>query len=93
VWRRKNWTGVRYGTEERSVPYETWTASDRDGETLARALEAHLNEFAERIISVSYAVNDQHHVLAVYEPVDPKLTGEEGAAVTVAEHIIEGTHL
>lgn len=74
------------------MPYETWTASDRDGESLARALEAHLNEFAERVISVSYAVSDQHYVLAVYEPVETVLADEEEAAVTVAEQIIDGMH-
>lgn len=74
------------------MPYQTWTACDRDAEALARALEAHLNEFAERVISVAYAVTDQHYVLAVYEPVDTVLTDEEEAAVTVAEQIIDGTH-
>lgn len=74
------------------MPYQTWTASDRDVEALARALEAHLNEFADQVISVSYAVTDVHHVLVVYEPVEIVHAGEEEAAVTVAEHIIDGTH-
>lgn len=74
------------------MPFETWTSCSGDAESLARALEAHLNEFAERVISVAYAVTDTHFVLAVYEPVDSASTAAEEAAVTVAEQIIDGTH-
>jgi hypothetical protein len=74
------------------VPFETWTSCNHDAESLARALEAHLNEFAERVISVAYAVTDLHYVLAVYEPVDAASSIAEEAAVTVAEQIIDGTH-
>lgn len=74
------------------MPYETWTSSDGDPQSLARALEAHLNEFAERVISVCYAVAGQHYVLAVYEPVEPAVAGGEEVAVIVAEQIIDGTH-
>ncbi len=74
------------------MPFETWTSCNRDAESLARALEAHLNEFAERVISVAYAVTDMHYVLAVYEPVVAVPMAAEEAAVTVAEQIIDGTH-
>lgn len=74
------------------MPFQTWTSCGADGQALARALEAHLNEFAERVISVSYAVTDKHYVLAVYEPVGPSVSVAQEAAVTVAEYIIDGTH-
>lgn len=74
------------------MPFETWTSCSDDAEGLARALEAHLNEFAESVISVAYAVTDIHYVLAVYEPVDATSTGAGEAAVSVAEQIIDGTH-
>jgi hypothetical protein len=75
------------------VPFETWTSSADDAESLARSLEAHLNEFAERVISVSYSVNAGHHVLAVYEPVGPIAEGAvEEEAIIVAEQIIDGAH-
>jgi hypothetical protein len=67
--------------------YKTWVSS---GEivTLARELEAHLNEFAAEVVSVSYAVTDSHHVLAVYKLVEPSTSGQE-VAVSAAEQIIE----
>jgi hypothetical protein len=65
--------------------YKTWTASRDDGRVLARELEAHLNEFAAEVVSVSYAVSKSHYVLAVYRPVD----SQEEAAVTLAEQIID----
>lgn len=74
------------------MPFETWTSCSDNAESLARALEAHLNEFAATVISVAYAVTDVHHVLAVYEPIDAASTAAEEAAVTVAEQIIDGTH-
>jgi hypothetical protein len=69
--------------------FKTWTQSARDAETLARELEAHLNEYADEIISVCYVVNTDHHVLAVYRPVDTSLSPPVETAVAVAEHIIE----
>jgi len=72
--------------------YKTWTASADDGESVARGLEAHLNEFAEEVVSVCYAVAGQHHVLAVYRPLEPTIRGQEEAAVAVAEQIIDETH-
>jgi hypothetical protein len=72
-----------------SIVYRTWTASAEDAETLARALEIHLNEFAEDVLSVSYAVNEAHHVLVVYTPIEPIALAEDEAAVAVAEQIID----
>jgi hypothetical protein len=62
--------------------YKVWTASAAQATALARSLESHLNEYAEEIISVSYAVTDVHHVLAVYRMVD--LTDGAGAEAAVA---------
>ena len=71
--------------------FKTWSASGEDGETLARGLEAHLNEYAEELLGIGYAVGRRHYVLAVYKPAgmtDP----EEAAAVTVAAQIIGQAH-
>ncbi|HEX6507268.1 MAG TPA: hypothetical protein VF221_06520 [Chloroflexota bacterium] len=68
---------------------KTWTGSSQDVETLARDLEAHLNEFADEVLSVSYAVSDGHHALAVYKLVEPRDRAQVDMAVTTAEHIIE----
>jgi hypothetical protein len=69
--------------------YKTWAFSAQDGETVARNLEAHLNEYASEVVSVSYAVAAEHHVLAVYRVIDvPDAVGAE-YAVTAAEHIID----
>lgn len=67
----------------------TWVASDADPTNLARRLEAHLNEFAERVISVSYTIRQQHHVLAVYCELETAGTPGEERAVAVAEEIID----
>ncbi len=67
--------------------YKTWVSSG-DIVSLTRELEAHLNEFAEEVVSVAYAVNNGHHVLAVYKLVEPADETSE-AVVSVAEHIIE----
>lgn len=68
----------------------TYTNSDTDAVTLARNLAAHLNEFAERVISVSYSVSEgQHYVLAVYEEVTASDDGRMEAAVSLAEDIVE----
>ncbi|MGI8826966.1 MAG: hypothetical protein ACR2JC_15240 [Chloroflexota bacterium] len=69
--------------------YKTWTGEAANAESLARNLEAHLNEHAAEVIAVSYAVAGSHHVLAVYRELDGALDVHEEAAVTLAEQIIE----
>ena len=69
--------------------YKAWSASADDGGTLARGLEAHLNEFAHEVVSVSYSVDTHHHVLAVYRPVGITTALADEAAVTVAEQILD----
>lgn len=69
--------------------YRTWTTSAGDAETVARDLEAHLNEFAAEVISVTYAVGAEHTVLAVYRAIDVAGSVSEEAVVTAAEHIID----
>ena len=70
--------------------FKTWTSSSREIESLARALEAHLNEFADEVVSVAYAVTDRHHVLALYKRVELSSADQQEVAVAEAEHIIEG---
>lgn len=70
--------------------FKTWTRSSRDIESLTRDLEAHLNEFADEVVSVSYAVTDYHHVLAVYRLVELSTDSQREVAVVEAEHLIEG---
>jgi hypothetical protein len=70
--------------------YKAWTGSAEDAESLARALEAHLNEFADEVYSVGYAVTDRHHALAVYRAIDS--IGSTERAVAVAESIIDEAH-
>jgi hypothetical protein len=69
--------------------FKTWTGSAESAEALARSLEAHLNEFAEHVVSVSYVIEDGHHVFAVYEQIDMTGNAAEEAAVSVAEQIID----
>lgn len=69
--------------------YRSWVFSAKDAETVARQLEAHLNEFAEEVVSVSYAVQDRHHVLAVYRAIESAQGDAAGVAVSVAEQIID----
>jgi len=72
--------------------YRAWSASADGGQELATQLEAHLNEFADEIVSISYAVHGAHHVLAVYREIQ---TGERASAeeaVAVAEQIIDQMH-
>mgnify|MGYP007001847817 CR=1 FL=1 len=71
--------------------FKTWTATDDDLDTMARAVEGHLNEFAEEVVSVSYAIAEaKHHVLVVHRPVNLDLNDEAMEAVlTVAEEIVE----
>ena len=71
---------------------KTWTASSREVESLARDLEAHLNEFADEVVSVGYAVTDRHYVLAVYKMVELSIEDRQEVAVSEAKHIIEGAH-
>ena len=68
--------------------FRVWTSDDDDIDRLARELEAHLNEFADEVLSVSYAVDGVHRVLAVYRAVE--LTAESAEAVAQAEEIVEG---
>ncbi len=69
--------------------YKAWSASAQDVGTLARGLEAHLNEFAYEVVSVSYAIDKHHHVLAVYRPLEPDIGDSHEVAVSVAEQIID----
>ena len=71
--------------------FKTWSASGEDGETLARDLEAHLNEYAEELLGVGYAVGQRHYALAVYRPLGAA-EPDEAAAVTVATQIIDRAH-
>ncbi|GAC1473096.1 MAG: hypothetical protein PVSMB7_26600 [Chloroflexota bacterium] len=68
--------------------FRTWTTSADDAETVSRALEVHLNEFADEVVSVSYSVDGAYHVLAVYRGIEHVV--ENAEAVTVAERILEG---
>ena len=70
--------------------FEVWTANDTDAEGLARRLEAHLNEFAAEVVSVSYAVAGKHFVMAVYRPVEPADDVALEAVVELAEEIVAG---
>jgi DNA-binding winged helix-turn-helix (wHTH) protein len=57
---------------------------------LSRSLEAHLNEFAEDVVSVGYAVDGGlHSVLLVYRPVEASGDGELEAVVSVSEEIVD----
>lgn len=71
--------------------FKTWAISGEELPALARAVEGHLNEFAEEVISVSYAIaaDDQHHVLVVYRPVELEHDASLEAAVSIAEDIVE----
>ena len=69
--------------------FKTWTASDEDPEALARAVEGHLNEFAEEVISVSYGIGGRHFVMVGYRKVEAAQNDRQEAAVSVAEEIVE----
>jgi hypothetical protein len=71
--------------------YRSWTCSGPDGESVARALEAHLNEFAGEIVSVSYAVDESHYVLVVYRAI-AGLDETPAIAVAEAEQILDHAH-
>ena len=70
--------------------FKTWTDSNDEPESLARSLEGHLNEFADEVISVGYAVSEgQHFVMAVYRAVEANGDRRMEAAVDLAEDILE----
>ncbi len=71
--------------------YVAWTASASTPEELARAVETQLNEYAEDIISVSYAVDHGHHALLVYRSIEP-IDATSVGAVAVAEQIIDESY-
>jgi len=69
--------------------YRTWTASADDPEELSRAVEVHLNEFADEIISVAYAVHAGHHALVVYRPIGMESGASAAEAVATADALLE----
>lgn len=69
--------------------YKALTISATLPDELARGVEAHLNEFAAEIVSVSYAIGDGHHALVVYREIDTSGEAASDQAVAVAEQIIE----
>jgi hypothetical protein len=71
--------------------YRSWTCSGENGESVARSLEAHLNEFAGEVVSVSYAVDETHYVLVVYRAI-AGLTEAPAIAVAEAEQILDTAH-
>lgn len=73
--------------------YKTWTGSSTELDTLARDLEAHLNEYADEVVGLGYAVTDAHHVLVVYKLVEADMHHRGEVAVSEAEHIIEGVQI
>ena len=56
---------------------------------MARAVEGHFNEFAEKVINVSYAIGGRHFVMVVYRQVEAAQNDRQEAAVSVAEEIVE----
>jgi hypothetical protein len=72
--------------------YRSWTCSGENGETVARALEAHLNEFAGEVVSVCYAVDETHYVLVVYREIAGLAEEAPAIAVAEAEHILDHVH-
>lgn len=69
--------------------FKAWTGSAGDAETLARSLEAHLNEFAAQVVSIGYAVAGGHHALVVYRSIDMSESEPTQTAVEVAESILD----
>lgn len=69
--------------------YKVRTVAANDADGLARAVEAHINEYAEDVISVSYAIERQHIALLVYRPVNLASEAPVEEAVNVAEHILD----
>ena len=68
--------------------FKAWTAMAEDQQELERAIEVHLNEFADEIISVAYAVAGHHYALVVYRALEMEEAGAE-VAVAAAEQIID----
>ena len=68
--------------------FQVWTGSSHDPAALARQLEAHLNEFAAEVVSVSYSVAGKHFALAVYRPIETWPDDSMEAAVSIAEEIV-----
>lgn len=68
--------------------YQVWTASADSAEALEHKLEVQLNEFADEVVSVSYAVTDSggHHVLLVYRGI----AGGGGLRSAVAAEVADG---
>ncbi|MCC7363016.1 MAG: hypothetical protein IT303_01490 [Dehalococcoidia bacterium] len=66
--------------------FAAWTAEARDGQSLERLIEAHLNEFAETVVSVSYHVSESgvHRALAVYIEIEAELDDDFVAAAELA---------
>jgi hypothetical protein len=70
--------------------FKTWTDSNDELESLAQSLEGHLNEYADEVISVGYAVSEgRHFVIAVYRAVEANGDRRMEAAVDLAEDILE----
>ena len=69
--------------------FKAWSGSAGNAEALARSLEAHLNEFAEQVISVGYAISGGHHALVVYRTIDISESEPTQTAVEVAESILD----
>ncbi len=69
--------------------YKAWSAKAPEESELARAIELHLNEFAEEVISVAYAIGDQHYALVVYRPIDARELVSMQSALAEAVQIID----
>ncbi len=69
--------------------YKAWWCSAPAGETLAKLVEAHLNEFADEVISVAYSISDEHNVLAIYREIAESHESEMEASVSIAEQILD----
>ena len=68
--------------------FRAYTATAASAELLARQLEAHLNEYASEVVSVSYSVEAQvHRVLAVYVELETGDVAE--AALAAVEEVLE----
>ncbi|HEX8917744.1 MAG TPA: hypothetical protein VF898_04535 [Chloroflexota bacterium] len=70
--------------------FKVWQGSAGNAETLARDLEAHLNEYADEVMSVSYAIAGNHFAIAVYRELD--ISAGHAVAISAAEQIIDDAH-
>lgn len=84
---------VRADRARRRAVYQVWTASAESAEALEHKLEVQLNEFAEEVVSVSYAVTDSggHHVLLVYRGIASGTGLRAAVAAEVAEESLAET--